>query len=212
MKLEKFIPCEFAANNYILFNEKTGNAAIFDPSGCYFETKKFIEEKKLNLKYIFVTHVHFDHLGDIKKFQDDFKDVKTFVPSGDKPLYDNLKVQCDMFGVKRVEDFRVDEFIDENSALFLDDIEIKVISTPGHSGGSSCYLFGENLISGDTLFYEEIGRCDLPTGSFADITRSIKEKLFLLEDKIKVFPGHGDNTTIEHEKEFNAYFGKKAIF
>ena len=68
------------------------------------------------------------------------------------------------------------------------------------------------LIAGDTLFREEIGRCDLPTGSFEDIKNSIKEKLFKLDPNVKVFTGHGDNTTIGHEKEFNAYFGLRAIY
>lgn len=210
MKLEKFIPDEFASNNYILYNENTLNAAIFDPSLCFNKTNNFIKENNLNLKFIFITHVHFDHLGDIKKFQDNYPNVKTFIPKKDKILYDNLNMQCDMFGVRRVEPFKVDKFIDENDEIYLDDIKIEIIETPGHSKGSTCYLIGENLIAGDTVFYEEIGRCDLPTGSFSDISNSIKEKLFKLDDKIKVFTGHGDNTTIGHEKIYNAYFGEKA--
>lgn len=212
MKIEKFIPEEFAANNYLLYDEETKNAALFDPSGCFIKVDRFIKEKKLNLKYIIVTHAHFDHLGDIKKFQDNYKDVKTYLPEKDEILYKNLVMQCDLFGVRRVENFRVDAFINENSEIYLDDVQIKVIETPGHSAGSTCYLIGDVLISGDTLFYEEIGRCDLPTGSFEDISRSIKEKIFLLEDNIKVFPGHGDNTNIGHEKVYNAYFGQRAIY
>ena len=85
-------------------------------------------------------------MGDIKKYQDNFKEIKTVIPKGDKPMYENLMVQCDLFGVKRVDNFKVDEFVDENSKLFIDDIEIKIISTPGHSFGSTCYLIGDILI------------------------------------------------------------------
>lgn len=212
MKIEKFIPEEFSANNYLLYNEETKNAVLFDPSGCFLKVKNFINENKLNLKSIIVTHVHFDHVGDIKKYQDNFENIKTYLPKNDEILYKNLVMQCDMFGVRRVENFRVDEFVDEKSELFLDDVKIEIIETPGHSKGSTCYLIGDILISGDTLFYEEIGRCDLPTGSFTDITHSIKEKLFSLKDEVKVFTGHGDNTTIGHEKANNAYFGSKAIY
>lgn len=212
MEIKKFIPEEFASNNYIVYSKETKNAIIFDPSGCFYETDNFIKENNLNLKYIIITHGHFDHLGDIRKFQDNYENIKTFFPKGDKILYDNLKTQCDMFGVKRVEEFTVDEFIDEKSEIYLDDTKIKIIETPGHSGGSTCYLIDDILISGDTIFYEEIGRCDLPTGSFGDITHSIKEKLFKLDDKIKVFTGHGQDTTIEHEKINNAYFGEKAVY
>lgn len=212
LKLEKFIPEEFASNNYLLYNDETKTAVLFDPSGCYDKVTKFIKENNLNLKTLIVTHIHFDHLGDIKKYQDNFENIKTVIPKGDKPMYDNLTVQCDLFGVKRVDNFKVDEFIDENSKLFIDDVEIKIISTPGHSFGSTCYLINDILIAGDTLFREEIGRCDLPTGSFEDIKNSIKEKLFKLDPNVKVFTGHGDNTTIGHEKEFNAYFGLRAIY
>lgn len=211
MKIEKFIPDEFASNNYLLYNEETKNAVLFDPSGCFDKVVEFIEKNNLNLTKLIITHAHFDHLLDIKKYQDKFN-VKTYLPKGDEILYNNLTVQCDMFCVQRVEDFVVDEFVDENSKLDLDGVEIKVIETKGHSGGSSCYLIEDNLISGDTLFFEEIGRCDLPTGSFQEIANSIKQKLFKLEETIKVYPGHGNNTTIGHEKEFNAYFGKQAIY
>ena len=212
MKIEKFIPEDFASNNYIVFNEKTKNAIIFDPSMCFSKTDKFIKENNLNLKYIMITHSHFDHLGDIKKFQDNYPDVKTLFPKGDKVLYDNLNLQVQMFGAREVDEFKVDEFIDENSKIYLDDIQIKIIETPGHSKGSTCYLIEDILISGDTLFFEEIGRCDLPTGSFEEISHSIKGKLFKLNDNVKVFTGHGDNTTIGHEKINNSYFGKDAIY
>ena len=212
LKIEKFIPKEFAANNYLLYNEETKNAVLFDPSGCYTEVTNFVKAKNLNLISIIVTHAHFDHIGDIRSYQDNFRNIKTYMPKADKVLYDNLKMQCDLFGVRRVKEFAVDEFIDENSKLYIDELQIKIISTPGHTIGSTCYLAGDFLISGDTLFYEEIGRCDLPTGSFSDICSSIKEKLFYLNDSIKVFPGHGENTDIAHEKEFNAYFGLKSKY
>ncbi len=210
MEIKKFIPDEFASNNYIVYDTKTKEAAIFDPSLCFSKTSKFINENNLNLKYIILTHGHFDHLYDVKKFQDNFKSAKTLFPKKEKVFYDNLLVQCDMFCVDRVEEFLVDEFVDENSDIFIGNTKVQLIETKGHTVGSSCYLIDKFLISGDTLFYEEIGRCDLPTGSFSDITFSIKEKLFLLCDDIEVFPGHGENTTIGHEKIYNAYFGKNA--
>lgn len=208
MKIEKFIPNEFASNNYILYNPKTRNAVIFDPSLCFIETNNFIKKNNLNLNYIIITHAHFDHLYDVKKFQGEYN-VKTLFPKEDKILYDNLLLQSQLFGTKPVEPFKIDEYIDENSKIFLDDKEIKVIHTPGHTKGANCYLIDNFLISGDTLFFEEIGRCDLPTGSFDDIQNSIKNKLFKLNDEIKVYTGHGCDTTIGHEKTYNAYFGEK---
>lgn len=210
MILKKFIPSEFASNNYLLYSEKTKNAVLFDCSKCFDEISKFIQENELNLKYIIITHVHFDHVEGVKKFKETYKDAEVLLPLKDKILYDNLTVQCDMFCVKRVEPFNADRFITEHDSIYLDDVKIEVIETPGHSAGSTCYLVEDMLISGDTLFFEEIGRCDLPTSSYSDITNSIKNKLFKLNDEIKVFPGHGDDTTIWHEKVHNRYFGLRA--
>lgn len=211
MKLKKFIPEEFASNNYLIYEENSKNAILFDPSGCFDRINQFIKENNLNLKTIIITHAHFDHIGDCYLYKKHFSDVKIYLPKDDEMLYKNLTMQCDLFGVRRVEGFEVDSFIDENSEIFLDDTKIKIIHTPGHSKGSTCYLIDDILIAGDTLFYEEIGRCDLPTGSFSDISNSIQQKLFKLDDDIKVLCGHGDDTTIGHEKIHNAYFGANVL-
>ena len=83
----------------------------------------------------------------------------------------------------------------------------EVIATPGHTIGSCCYYVEKAgfLISGDTLFYESTGRTDFPTGSMGSIVRSIKEKLFVLPEDTIVYPGHGESTTIGHEKKYNPF-------
>lgn len=212
MIVKKFIPLEFAANNYLVYDNDTKEAVLFDCAGSNDAIFDFIEKEGLNLKYIFITHAHFDHVGGLKGFKEKFQNVKVLMAADDKVLYENLAMQCDLFGQRRVEAVEIDEYIDENREIDFSGEKIKVISTPGHSKGSVCYLLGDNLFAGDTLFLEEIGRCDLPTGNFKEIEHSIKEKLFKLEDKIKVFTGHGDNTTIGHEKIHNAYFGQNAIY
>lgn len=131
MIIKKFIPEEFAANNYLVYSEDTKNAVLFDCAGSFDKITKFIEENKLNLEKIIITHIHFDHVMDCAAFKKKFKNVKILIPSLDKPLFDNLTTQCDLFGVRRVEPFVADEFIDENSKIYLDDIEIKTISTQG---------------------------------------------------------------------------------
>lgn len=88
-------------------------------------------------------------------------------------------------------------------------MQCKVIATPGHTAGGCCYYFEEAgiLVSGDTLFAESVGRTDFPTGSMSTLVRSIREKLFVLPDDTRVFPGHGERTTIGHEKEYNPFLG-----
>lgn len=212
MKIEKFIPTEFAANNYLLYDEFSKDAVLIDCAGSKDEIFKYIEENGLNLKYILITHAHFDHVGSLKDFKEKYTSVQVLLPEGDKLLYDGLSLQCDLFGVPKVAPIKIDEYIEEGKVVEISSSKITMISTPGHSRGSSCYLTDGVLFSGDTLFFEEIGRCDLPTGSFEAIERSIKEKLFVLDENIKVFTGHGDNTTIGHEKINNAYFGVNAIY
>jgi glyoxylase-like metal-dependent hydrolase (beta-lactamase superfamily II) len=127
-------------------------------------------------------------------------------------LLDNIKMQCELFGIPVFEKPKVDEFIDEKSDLKIGDYKIKVLETKGHSPGGLSFMIDGKLFSGDTLFYEEIGRCDLPGASFEEIKESISRKLFALSPLTEVFPGHGLPTTIEHEIEFNAYFGKNSKF
>lgn len=212
MIVKKFVPLEFAANNYLLYDENSKDAVLFDCAGSNDAIFKFIDENNLNLKYILITHAHFDHVGGLKGFKEKYPNVKVLMAKADEEMYKNLGMQCDLFGQRRVEPIKIDEFIDDTKEIEFNDTKIEVISTPGHSKGSVCYLIGDNLFAGDTLFLEEIGRCDLPTGSFKEIEHSIKEKLFKLDDNIKVFTGHGDNTTIGHEKVHNAYFGINSIY
>ena len=97
----------------------------------------------------------------------------------------------------------------DGQEITLAGITLQVISTPGHTVGGCCYYVKEAgiLISGDTLFAESVGRTDFPTGSMGTLVRSIKDKLFVLPDETRVYPGHGDSTTIGHEKEYNPFLG-----
>lgn len=212
MLIEKFVPLEFAANNYLLYNENLKCALLVDCAGSNDAIFDFIEKKGLNLEYILITHAHFDHCMGLKEFKEKFPDVKVLMARADEDLYKNLTLQCDLFNHRRVEAIKIDEFIDDTRKIEFCGKTVDVISTPGHSKGSLCYLIDDNLFVGDTLFFEEIGRCDLPGGSFKEIENSIKNKLFKLDDKIKVFTGHGDNTSIGHEKINNAYFGQNARY
>lgn len=212
VSLKKFIPLEFAANNYLLYDDILKKAILIDCAGSDEEIFKFIDENGLNLEYILITHAHFDHCLSLKAFKNKYPDVKAFLPLKDIGLYKLIPGQCALFGRPMIDLIEFDGYVEEGFKINFGDNVIETIETPGHSSGSVCYLTGDILFSGDTLFFEEIGRCDLPTGSFSEIKHSIKEKLFNLDENVKVFPGHGDNTDIGHEKIYNAYFGKNARY
>ena len=203
--IKKFNTGLYDVNTYVVWDYKTSDAIVIDWGGDFELVNKFIEENNLNLNFVLNTHGHFDHI-----MADDEVQKKLGVPiyahKDDKELIAYLPVQLEMFGVTEgIEAPQIDDWIEEGSALKFGNYEIKVIHTPGHSQGSVCYLIGNNLFSGDTLFRECVGRTDFPYGSHQKLIKSIKEKLFVLDDEIKVYPGHGDETTIGHEKKFNQF-------
>ena len=200
------------ANTYIIFDEKSKEAVLVETSGDAQKIKNEIDNLGANLKYILLTHGHFDHvfaLSDLKKF---YPDVKAYLNKEDERLLEHISAQCAHFGIAGIEVPKIDEFIDENTKLSFAGVQIKPIHTPGHTKGSMCYLIENELFSGDTLFFEEIGRCDLPGGDFREIEKSIREKLFVLDKNIVVHPGHAHDTTIAHEIKYNAYFGENARY
>lgn len=200
------------ANTYIVCDENSKEAAIIEATGDADEIALQLNNLGAKLKYILLTHGHFDHVlavNDVKKL---YPDAKVLIHKEDEILTENISVQCDHFGISGVEKPLIDGYIDESSELTLGETKIRVIHTPGHSKGSVCYLIGDDLFSGDTVFYEEIGRCDLFGGSFSQIENSIREKLFKLDENITVHPGHGEDSTIGHEIKHNAYFGENSRY
>lgn len=208
MELRSFPNGIFGATTYLIWDKNTSEGAIVDCTSSIDEIEKIIKQEKINLKYILITHGHFDHVYCLNKMKEKFKNAFILMHKDDLPLLKQLPNQCSMADVEEVEVPCIDGLIDEQSKnLKLGDNEIKVISTSGHTMGGVCYLINNILFSGDTLFKESVGRCDLYGGDFNKIEKSIKEKLFSLNDDIIVYPGHGDKTTIGYEKKHNPYFG-----
>lgn len=199
----------FESNNYLVICDKTNDAVLIDAGGDYEATMLEVKRAKANLKKVFYTHAHLDHISgdyDLKKNTD----IKNYLHTDDKFLVEMFKQQLNMFGMPDVEAPIIDTYIENGQILTVGELEFKVIHTPGHSPGSVCYLINETLFSGDTLFGDSVGRTDLPGGSFEQLENSIVNNLFVLDDNIKVYPGHGNSTTIGHEKENNPFFGRKA--
>ena len=198
----------YGATTYLIYDKTSKDGAIVDCTSSIDEIEKIIKEKNINLKYILITHGHFDHVYCVSKMKEKFPQALIMMHKEDMPLLSQVAMQCTMAGVDEIKIPCIDGLLDEKSHnLSLGDHEIKIIHTKGHSKGGVCYLIDDALFSGDTLFQESIGRCDLFGGSFREIEESIRNKLFQLPDNTAVYPGHGDKTTIGHEKKFNPYFG-----
>lgn len=203
MEIKVFVEGPIDANNYLLIDEKTKDAVLID---CSSDRKEFIDEIKtlgVNLKYIFLTHGHFDHILGVDKFKEIF-DVDAFVAQEDMFQVNSCGQMMYMFaGMNSVDIKSISHFVKDGDIFKFGDVEVKCISTPGHTQGGMSYLIDNKLFPGDTLFKGSVGRCDLPGGDLSALVESIKTKLFMLADDVEVFPGHGTKTTIDYEKKYN---------
>lgn len=185
-------------NCYVVVND--GKAVAIDIGG----DEKFLalEELKRDFKIeaVLLTHGHYDHISGVNYFYG--RGAKVFMPEKEKDFIADGELNLSNMYSESVKPFGVYKFVRGGDEIDLFGLNFKVIETPGHTVGSVCYLLGNNLFSGDTLFKESYGRYDFKTGSLSDLKASVKT-LYALDGATVVYPGHGDKTTIEQEKEFN---------
>lgn len=196
-------------NTYLLWNEKR-NTIIIDP-GCYFTAEEetlqnFIESKNLTPVQLINTHCHIDHVFGLKWVAIKYS-LELYIHRKEEQVLQFAPVTGMMWGLS-VDLYKGPfHFLEHGDVINLNDDKLKVLLTPGHSPGSIClYSSAQNfVIGGDVLFLESIGRTDLPGGNHQQLLESIKEQLFVLHDETIVYPGHGLQTTIGHEKKYNPF-------
>ena len=202
MFIKCFLKPPIDNNNYLIIDEETNEAALIDCSCFDIEILSEIEKNNLNLKYVLLTHGHFDHITGLNDVSDN---VKILMHKNDMEWINELNTYLPMIGMPPMQEPRIDQFISDKEIIKLGNLEIQVIHTPGHTQGGVCYYVNNNLFSGDTIFKEAVGRCDLPGGNFNQIVESIENRIFNLPEDTTIYPGHGKTTTVGWEKEHNQF-------
>ena len=193
-------PFELITNVYIIQDRVSKETMVVDPGAGVDKIVEMLDILDANVKYIYLTHCHGDHIGGVSELQRR-KGGKILIHRFDAEGLTNPEISLtDYLGIDA--SFEPDSRLNEGDLLHLGNLEFKVIHTPGHTKGGTCLYCKQEgfLISGDTLFRGTWGRTDLPTGSRDDIMESITKKLMVLPDETIVYPGHGKATMIREEK------------
>lgn len=205
LKIGRMMIGSYQTNCYFIYNEEEKRAIVVDPADQGQKIYDALNRNGFTVEAILLTHAHFDHIWGAKELRE-AAGVKIYALDAEEALCTDAKKNLSGM-VGRPYTVDVDEYLKDGQEVTIADMTFQVIATPGHTCGSCCYYFEKAglLISGDTLFYESTGRTDFPTGSSREIIASIKEKLFALPEDTVCYPGHGESTTIEHEKKYNPF-------
>lgn len=204
-------------NCYFLYRDGGQDAVVVDPADKGANIYSALQKNGLRVTGILLTHGHFDHIWGVDALRDaanaaaesdGLEAVKVYACEAERELLKSAEMNVSAAAGRACSTY-ADIYVKDGQEISLAGMSCRVIATPGHTAGGCCYYFEEAgfLVAGDTLFAESVGRTDFPTGSMSTLVRSIQEKLFVLPEETKVYPGHGESTTIGHEKKYNPYFG-----
>jgi glyoxylase-like metal-dependent hydrolase (beta-lactamase superfamily II) len=204
VKLRTLVTGALSTNCYILAADGALECVVIDAGGDGDRTVRELERLGVSPKYVLSTHGHADHTGGvhavISRFGGEF---------GIGAADSGQALDPPAWLTSLLPDFQRPPgpslLLKGGETLHAGDINIEVIATPGHTPGSICYRVGDAVFTGDTLFRGSIGRYDLPGGDGAQELASIRGRLLVLDDTVRVFPGHGDSTTIGEERRTNPY-------
>lgn len=204
IKFKRFTQGLLGSNTYVIWDEATKQAAVIDTGNDVQLAKDVIDAEKLTLKYIILTHAHYDHIHFLPEYKETYPMAKVVIHELDNAMLGSPRLNASvLFGPAHVYD-KADVSVQDGDELLLGDAILSVIHTPGHTLGGICILTENMLFSGDTLFFAGFGRTDLGAGDVKLMAASI-DKLYAMDPTITVYPGHGTKTTIGRERDENPY-------
>ncbi len=205
LDIKKIALGAYSTNTYLLTDPESGEAAVIDPAVWDKALEAFLRAEGItSLKYVLLTHGHFDHICGVYALQKQYS-ARVLIHSEDAVCLENkdASLTSAVSGYEQTET-KADEILCDGDVISLGKNEIRVMHTPGHTKGSVIFIAEGCIFSGDTLFRCSMGRTDLPGGSTKAIFRSLRE-IGLIQGEYRIFPGHGEETSLSYEKRNNRY-------
>lgn len=204
LRIKTYVLGVIGTDCYLIYNNKSKEAVVIDPADSSDYLIKMAAEMGLTPKAILLTHGHGDHILAAEALRRSWN-CQIYANRDEAELLKKPALNLSESMGMNSTSLTADCLVTDQEELSLIGYTWKVIATPGHTSGSTCYYIEseEVLFAGDTLFLESVGRTDLPTGSWPQMVRSVQEKLLILPEHTMVYPGHGDPTTIAHERQYN---------
>ena len=207
MKVARINAGEFGSNCWLVIDEASGDALVIDPSPEIGAIKDAIEHRRARVKYILLTHSHFDHMTSCDTLRD-LTGAPLALHEADAEGLVNSYINCSRVFMNSDLVFRPAELLlKEGDELEIGSEKLSLIHTPGHTKGSACFFIGDSMFSGDTLFDGGIGRSDLPGGSTLELLSSLDRIKSIPRDYL-LYTGHGSVSTLEKQKKYNPYLYK----
>ena len=206
MRIKRFALGQMVANCYVVFDEETRVGVIIDPGEFSQLVCNYVLKNGINVKYILLTHGHFDHVCGAADFAGRYK-ADIVIGSKESTMLDRLN--SDFGSFEDIDKITETVTVNDGDTLKAGGLDIKCIATPGHTAGGMCYCINGFVFSGDTLFCASVGRSDFYSGDFDELKKSIRHLYSLFPDDTVVYPGHGFSTTVGSEKHGNPYVKEK---
>lgn len=202
--IESIVTPGMGVNCYLVSCDKTNKAILIDPGSGTKRIIKWLKELNKDITMIVLTHGHFDHIGSVEALRKELN-VQVAIHQDDAEMLTNPVKNFSRYAGLDIALLQAEITLQDNQELTVGEMKIQILHTPGHSPGSICLLTQEGLISGDTLFDGSVGRTDLPGGDTRELIKSINNKLMVLDNDVRVFPGHEATTTIGRERDSNPF-------
>lgn len=202
-KIKRIVTGSIEENCYIIYEDQT--ALVVDPGADFQKIMNTIEDLQVTPKAILLTHCHYDHIGALEETRKTYP-VPVYVSPLEKDWLMNPALNLSQSLTQPIIAQPAEFEFETMKDYSIGGLDFRVVPTPGHSPGGVSFIFSDFIVTGDALFKNSVGRSDLPFSNTEDLLNGIKEQLFTLADTMKIYPGHGEESTIGQEKMLNPFF------